>query len=191
MPSGGVGAAEASGRTRAPSPRRIWIVGPSGSGKSTLAREVAHRLGVEATSLDDLHWEPGWVERPDADLVERLRPIVARPAWVVEGNYGETQLEFVDRIELVVWLDPPIATTVSRVLLRTFSRSIRATPCCNGNRESLVRALSCRDSIILWAITSHRRVRRRYTKRFAGRPHLRLRTPYAVRRWLRSLSRSG
>ena len=171
-------------RPRVPSPKRIWIVGPSGSGKSTLARQVASIIGVEVTSLDDLHWEPGWVERPKSDLVERLRPIAAGPSWVIEGNYGETQLQFMDRVDLFVWLDFPIATTVSRVLVRAVSRAIHGTACCNGNRESLARAFLRRDSIILWAITSHRRNRRRYATRFVGRPHVRLRTPYAVRRWL-------
>ena len=175
---------EASHRPRVPSPERIWIVGPSGSGKSTLAREVANRLGVEAVSLDDLHWAPGWVERPIEDLIERLRPIVARPAWVIEGGYSETHPHHMPSAELVVWLDLPIAVTVSRVLLRTLSRSLRGTPCCNGNRESLARAFLRRDSILLWAITSHRRNRRNYARRLARRTHVRLRTPHAVRRWL-------
>ena len=131
--------ADAIVQSRVPSPKRIWIVGPSGSGKSTLARQVAARLGVEATSLDDLHWEPGWVERPLDDLIERLRPIVARPTWVIEGGYSKTHPHYMPLAELVVWLDTPISTTVSRVVLRTISRSFRGTPCCNGNRESLSR----------------------------------------------------
>lgn len=170
-----------------PLPRRVWVVGPSGSGKSTLAARLAARLGVEATSLDDLHWEPGWVERPIDDLVERLRPVVARPAWVIEGNYDRAQRPFLPLADLVVWLDAPISTTVTRVLRRTLSRALRGTPCCNGNRESLARAFLRRDSIVLWAITSHRRNRRRYARRLADRPHVRLRTPGEVRRWSRSV----
>jgi len=168
-------------------PRRLWIVGPSGSGKSTLARRLAERLGVEATSLDDLHWEPGWVERPLPDLVERLRPITARASWVIEGNYDGTHASYLHLADLVVWLDVPISTTVSRVLVRTLRRALRGTPCCNGNRESLGRAFLRRDSIVLWAITSHRRNRRRYAKRLRGRPHVRLRTEAELRRWSRSV----
>ncbi len=168
---------------RAPLPPRVWVVGPSGSGKSTLARRLAARLCVEATSLDDLHWEPGWVERPIADLVERLRPITARSSWVIEGNYNETHRNYLHLADLVVWLDVPISTTVPRVLVRTLSRALRGTPCCNGNRESLARAFLRRDSILLWAVTSHRRNRRRYERRLAGRPHVRLRTPGELRRW--------
>lgn len=175
-----------SATARGPLPRRIWIVGPSGSGKSTLARRLAAHLRVEATSLDDLHWEPGWVERPISDLVARLDPIVAGPVWVVEGNYNETQRHHLPTADLVVWLDVPLATAVTRVILRTLDRARRGTPCCNGNRETLARAFLRRDSIILWAITSHRRNRRRYVARLAHRPHVRLRTPHAVERWLAS-----
>lgn len=177
----------ASHDRRTPAPRRIWIVGPSGSGKSTLARRLAAHLGVEATSLDDLHWEPGWIERPISDLVARLAPIVAGPAWVVEGNYNETHRHHLARADFVVWLDVPLATTVTRVILRTLDRARRGTPCCNGNRETLTRGFLRRDSIILWAITSHRRNRRRYRARLADRPHVRLSTPYAIERWLVSI----
>lgn len=162
-------------------------MGPSGSGKSTLAARLAARLGVEPTSLDDLHWEPGWVERPIADLVARLRPVVSRPSFVVEGNYPGTHASCLPMADLVVWLDAPIATTVSRVLVRTIRRAVRGVPCCNGNRETLARAFLCRDSIVLWAITSHRRSRRRYERALRDRPHVRLRTRGEIARWARSV----
>jgi adenylate kinase family enzyme len=45
--------------------RRIVVYGVTGSGKSTLAARIGQRLGVPYHSVDDLTWEPGWVQVPD------------------------------------------------------------------------------------------------------------------------------
>lgn len=179
----------AAPRPAAALPPRIWVVGPTGSGKSTLADRLAALLGVEATHLDDLHWAPGWVERPRHDLAARLAPVVARPAWVVDGNYGDVQRRYVHAADLVVWLDLPLATTFPRLVARSVARAVRGTPCCNGNRESLARTFLSRESILVWALTSHRRVRRRYARTLAGRPHVRFRDPREVARWLGARAR--
>ena len=42
--------------------RRIVVYGVTGSGKSTLAARIGARLGLPYHSVDDLTWEPGWVE---------------------------------------------------------------------------------------------------------------------------------
>jgi adenylate kinase family enzyme len=169
-------------------PPRVWIVGPTGSGKSTLADTLAARLGVEATHLDDLHWEPGWVERPHSDLVQRLEPVIARPSFVVDGNYTKAQTRFLDRVDLFVWLDFPLATTFRRLVGRTLVRSLEGTECCNGNRERLGNALFGHDSILAWSLSRHVAVRRRYTGRLAARPHLRFRDPRRLANWLAAVA---
>ncbi len=171
-------------------PPRVWVVGPTGSGKSTLAARLGALLGVEATHLDDLHWAPGWVERPRDDLVTRLAPVIAAPAWVVDGNYGEVQRRFVHHADLVVWLDVPHATTFRRLVARSVGRAWLGTPCCNGNRETLARTFLTRESILLWSLTSHRRVRRRYARTLAGRPHVRFTDPRRIERWVAALERA-
>ncbi len=168
-------------------PDRIWIVGPTGSGKSTLAQRLAARLGVEPTHLDDLHWLPGWVERPDEAMRADLEPILARPRWVIDGNYGSQRRHQLERIELFVWLDLPLHVTLPRLIRRGVQRSLRKEPCCGGNQETLRQTFFRRDSLLLWAVTTARRRRRELSTELATRPHVRLRSPYAVEAWLRSL----
>lgn len=193
MPSAAPSAAPSAVPAPGPTalPPRVWVVGPTGSGKSTLADRLASILGVEATHLDDLHWAPGWVERPREDLARRLAPVVEGAAWVVDGNYGEVQRRFVHHADLIVWLDVPLATTFRRLLARSVARARRGTPCCNGNRETLARTFLSRDSILLWALTSHRRVRRRYARTLAGRAHVRFTDPRRLERWVAALERAA
>ncbi len=165
-------------------PPRIWVVGTCGSGKSTVARALAGRLGVEATHIDDLHWRPGWVEAPPEETARRVAEVVALPSWVIDGNYSQIRRAHMASADLTVWLDLPFRVTFWRLLVRTLLRSLRGTPCCNGNRESLSRALFHRDSILLWAITTHRRRRRQLAEDLAGRAHVRLRSQREVGRWL-------
>ncbi len=167
---------------------RVWIVGPSGSGKSTAAARVGAVLGVAPVHLDDLHWTPGWVERSQEDLIERLREPLSAGTWVVEGNYAWARRHYLDRIDFIVWLDLPRRRTVPRVVRRTLRRALFGEPCCNGNRESMRKALLSRDSIVLWALTSHRRYRRAFEAELPALAHVRLRTPREVDAWLRAFA---
>ncbi|MCC7141411.1 MAG: adenylate kinase [Candidatus Eisenbacteria bacterium] len=168
-------------------PPRIWIVGHTGSGKSTLAKQLARRLGVEPTHLDDLFWQPKWVGLPDDEFRARVDAVVRRPSWVVEGNYKVVRRHFWDRADLVVWLDLPLRTTFPRVFWRTVGRSLTGRRVCNGNRESLWRAFFSKDSILLWSLSMHRRHRRSYELETVGRNVLRFRSTGALRRWLRTV----
>jgi ATPase family associated with various cellular activities (AAA) len=70
---------------------RVLIYGVTGSGKTTLAQRVAERTGLPFHSVDDLTWEPGWVEVPADEqrrriAVPRLDPGMALP--LVRGQTG-------------------------------------------------------------------------------------------------------
>lgn len=165
---------------------RIWVVGPCGAGKSTIAKRLATTLGVEATSLDGIHWRPGWVEGSRAETAERIAAVAARPRWVVDGNYERHRTQHLDRIQLYVWLDFPLHKALPRLVKRSVHRSLRKVPVCNGNHESLWRTFCHRESILLWALTSDKRRRRGLLEETATRPHVRLRSQREVDRWLAS-----
>lgn len=98
--------------------RRVLIIGPCGSGKSTLARDVAPRLGMPLVHMDQLGWQPGWIETGKAELFTRLAQVVAQDSWLIEGNYGSTLAVRLARADTVIYLDYPILICLWRLARR-------------------------------------------------------------------------
>lgn len=84
------------------------VVGAAGSGKTTLARAVAASIGVEAVDVDDLFWEPGWVQSDPDKLRAQVDAITSGDRWVVAGNYtNHLKALLWHRADTLVWLDLP------------------------------------------------------------------------------------
>ena len=172
--------------------QRIVVIGCSGSGKTTLARNIAARTGSLYIELDALHWGPNWTEVPDELMRERVRLAVQDERWTVDGNYRVVRDIVWPRATTIVWLDYPFALVAWRIFSRTLLRGIRRMELWNGNRESLRTAFLSRNSILLWMLQTHGKVRREY-RAFLSRPpyaHLavvHIQTPRQAREWLAAL----
>ncbi|GIH14530.1 adenylate kinase [Rugosimonospora africana] len=178
--------------TPPPRPSRILVYGVTGSGKTTLAARIGAGLGLPWHSVDDLTWEPGWVEVPKDVQRARIAEICDGAEWVLDAGYSGWLDIPLAAADLVVCLDFPRWVSLRRLLWRTGTRVVARTPVCNGNRESLRQAFSG-DSIIVWHFHSFARKRRRMREWAVGpwgdRVVL-LRSPRAVTRWLRELANS-
>ena len=84
--------------------KRVMVIGCSGAGKSTLAIRLGRRLGLPVVHLDQRFWKPGWVETPDDEWDERMRELVAEERWVIDGNYGRTQVMRMERADTIIFL---------------------------------------------------------------------------------------
>src|SRR3954447_558865 len=173
--------------------RRIVIYGVTGSGKTTLANSVADATGIAWHSVDDLTWEPGWVEVPAEEQRRRIVHICEQSEWILDTAYGKWLDVPLARAQLIVALDYPRWFSLQRLVRRTVPRLFDRRPICNGNRESL-RELFSRDAIVVWHFKSFERKRERIRRWFtdpAAPAVLRFTSPIQTRRWLASLSRSG
>ncbi|KAJ7065394.1 hypothetical protein C8F01DRAFT_1125465 [Mycena amicta] len=150
---------------------RVHIVGNSGAGKSTAGRELAAILGVPFISLDTLHWNPGWKAASAQELQEKVRHALdaAPDGWVVDGNYSRKIGDIVDAASTDrIWLDPPLALYLPRLILRTFLRLFRLKePCSPDCNEMVTEVFFSKESIIWWCITNHSVVRKREREQFA------------------------
>lgn len=85
--------------------RRVLILGSPGSGKSTLAKRLGAKLGLPVIHLDQEFWTPGWVSLSKEAFEARCRELVAREAWVMDGNYGSTFAVRLPAADTVVYLE--------------------------------------------------------------------------------------
>jgi adenylate kinase family enzyme len=178
--------------------RRIIVVGSTCSGKTTLAERLAARLGVPATDLDALHWEPHWTEADRAVFRERVRQAVATPGWVIGGNYLTWQQDISWPLaDTVVWLDFELPIILRRIISRSWRRYRSRELLWGTNYEDFWTHLKLWErekSLISWAVTTHRAQRRRYAvfladPRWAHIRFVRLRRPEEVERWLAAQAR--
>lgn len=117
---------------------RIHIIGGPGSGKSYIAPKLAKQFRIPACDLDDLFWD-GAASRYGipADPIDRdrkLKCVVSRDGWIIEGVYFQWLAPSFDVADLIVVLTPSIWVRHWRVVRRFCSRKLGRSP---SKRESL------------------------------------------------------
>lgn len=168
---------------------RILVYGVTGSGKTLLAERISGATGIRWHAVDDLTWEPGWVEVPEDEQRRRIAAICAEERWVLDTAYGRWLDIPLARVELIVALDYPRWLSLSRLIRRSIVRAVGGEPVCNGNRESF-RNIFSRNSIIVWHFKSFRRKRRRiraWEAEPTGPEVVRLASPQETEQWLAGL----
>lgn len=149
-------------------PRRVCVIGTCGSGKTTLAARLARILDCPHVELDELHWEPGWTQATPEAFAARVERATRGERWVADGNYSKVRDLLWARAETIVWLDLPFGVIVRRLVARCVRRAWRREMLWAGNRETFRQSFFSRDSVILWALRTHRRRRREYAGVFAA-----------------------
>ena len=169
--------------------RRIVVFGTTGSGKSWLAERLGAERGLRLIELDALYWGPGWQPAPVELFRHRVECETRDGDWITVGIYGQVRDIVWQRADTLVWLDLPLPLVMWRLFWRTLRRiATQEDLWRTGNRESLGRTLFSRDSILLWALKTHGRNRRRFGEECstfaAGRTVIRLRSTRDVERFL-------
>ena len=143
--------------------RRVVVFGTTGSGKSWLAEKLAARHGLRLIELDKLYWGRDWMPAPLELFRHRVENEIRDGDWIVVGNYGQVRDLTWRAADTLIWLDLPFPLVMWRLLRRTIGRATRREELWGtGNRETFRNAFLSRQSILLWALKTHRRNRRRF-----------------------------
>jgi adenylate kinase family enzyme len=101
--------------------KRILVLGSSGAGKSTVARKLGERLGVETIHLDSYYWQPNWISTPPEEWDGKLKALLERDSWVMDGNYPASLSLRLAYADTVIFLERGRLQS----LLRCVSRFLR------------------------------------------------------------------
>lgn len=105
--------------------RRVVVIGPYGAGKTWLAHELGLVLQLPVHHLDALRWRGDWTLLPRPEWVSLLERLVARDAWVMDGNFEGTLDIRLRRCETILVLDAPLLLSFLRTVRRRLSRAER------------------------------------------------------------------
>lgn len=143
--------------------RRVVVFGTTGSGKSWLAERLAARHGLRLVELDALFWGKDWQPAPLELFRHRVECEIRDGGWIVVGNYGQVRDLTWRAADTLVWLDLPFRLVMGRLFRRTLRRSLTKEDLWGtGNTESLLRSFFSRQSILLYAMKTHRKNRDRF-----------------------------
>ena len=164
--------------------QRVLVIGSPGAGKSTLSRQLAERTGLPLYHMDRLHWLPGWVERDREEAFGLVREVLAQERWIIDGNYGSTLPERLQRADTVIWLDYPTWLCLWRVLRRWWQyRGTNRPDMTEGCNENL--NWEFLHFVATFRLVWHKR-NGRALQGFAG-PVIKMASPRATADWLTAL----
>jgi adenylate kinase family enzyme len=107
---------------------RILIIGAGGSGKSHLARKLAAILPLPVIHLDQVFWRPGWGEIPREEWPGLVAAKLARPRWIMEGDYLDTLDLRLAACDAVVFLRLSRVLCLWRAVVRTYKHKLFPRP---------------------------------------------------------------
>ena len=173
--------------TRNSKPKRILIIGTAGSGKSTLARNFSQFYNIKEIELDEINWRPQWENRQITDIdgfKSDVKDAICDDDWVATGGYASVRDKLWMRANIIIWLDLPFLTVLSRVLIRSIKRSFGKKETFKGCKENWWDLLKW-DRPIRWAIHSFQERRESFEtmakdERFSHAIIYRCKTPQMV-----------
>lgn len=95
--------------------QKAIIIGCPGAGKSTFARVLRDKTDLPLYYLDMIWHKPDRTTVDRKIFDEKLREIISRDKWIIDGNYGRTLEMRIQSCETIFLLDFPVAECLAGV----------------------------------------------------------------------------
>lgn len=97
---------------------RILIIGCCGTGKTHLSKEIEKETNLPLFHLDKIYWKPNWTKPEPQEWENKVRKLINKDKWIIDGNYISTFDLRLRRADTVVLLDFPRIYPLFRILKR-------------------------------------------------------------------------
>lgn len=98
--------------------KRAVVIGCSGSGKSVFSRKLRDVTGLTLYYLDMIWHKPDGTNILRDEFDEKLRSIISRDSWIIDGNYQRTLETRIKACDTVFLFDLPTETCIEGALSR-------------------------------------------------------------------------
>ena len=148
--------------------KKIVIIGTCGSGKTTLGSQLAKKLNIPFTDLDELYWLPNWTIRPPEECGALIEEAVAPSEWIICGNQSKYRHLIWPKADTIIWLDLPLHILFWRLLKRGIQQMASGQTICNGNKQNTYRLLW----ILQWVFRRYWLNKKRYAALMKSATHV-------------------
>ncbi len=101
--------------------KKILVVGIPGAGKSTLSVQLGEILNLPVYHLDKYYWKPGWIESEEREWREKIKELVLKENWIIDGNYfGTMDIRF-PHADTIIHLDFKRSVCLWRIFKRVLT----------------------------------------------------------------------
>lgn len=178
--------------------KKINVIGTTGSGKSTFSMLLASKLAYPYIQMDQIYWNPNWVESHDKEYLAKISEAVSSETWVLDGNYSRTNPIKWQNVDIIIWIDYSYIRTFFQLFKRTLYRIITKQEIWpqTGNIESFKRTFLSKDSILIWFFKNYSKNKHRYKKLMNSRnlshiEFVRLRNPKEAKLFINRVRLKG
>jgi adenylate kinase family enzyme len=140
--------------------KKILVIGPNGSGKTTFGKKLSAKLNIPFYELDDIFWQPDWVESTDVEFKENIEKVIAGDRWIIDGNYSKTMHTRLSKADTVIWLNYSLSLVIFRVVKRTFYNFFTRKVLWGKNKQTLRKVFHPNESIIVYALKRYGKKKR-------------------------------
>jgi adenylate kinase family enzyme len=107
---------------------KVLILGCCGAGKSTFASKLHTLVDIPLIHLDQEYWRGSWEPTPDKEWESKVKMLIKRPSWIMDGNYGRTIDIRIKEADTIIFLKYSTLKCMFRVLKRIWQYHGKSRP---------------------------------------------------------------
>lgn len=106
-------------------PNKILVTGFSGSGKTTLARRIEEEFNLPAIHFDDFCFDKNHNIISDEEIKRIFSSSSLSTKWIFEGTYSVVIEEYINKADVLIYLDTNLFQNVNNLLKRKIRKISR------------------------------------------------------------------